>query len=620
MRRRWIALLAVALVACQTQPGAQPGTSGTKTSGPRPTGAVGEMLTQAANLATSTAVTDARFQIFLEALDLNKEFGARAAEITAAISETRTNATKAKKAAAAGPRLASVRAVFGELTVEYLATKLSASLDPFTKGSGTVTATPSHTTETKSTDTAITITSLDITETISSQGDRVQIAMKWNYRTVVQDLKAGTVLLDLTDVRDAVAAIKVCPDEQGQVFGSVDVSSKFSGTTPQKKIDLTAKSGSVFTGHVNDSAGLDSVSQTFQDKESWVTSSGSRDFDTTMTMSFGANGSGGFMDGRDEGSAQGNLHVSDASDAELAARAIKALGWAMTLDAQSLERSYQEAQRLWRNGRCVIVFVPEYRAETPIEVADQNKPQHDEPVDISSDTKFKGDLKHRFQGIVRAKINASLSGDKKLEPDVIETPPGQLTYKAPDEQSKEATVTLKSTSRRGIGTLVIKFHTEGQALTLKLSGTNTIGPQIQQLVANLSVGPATFKKGDGDVWTASGPFSATSRLVPPDKDCPGLTVTESGTAEFTAKVEKRGEQKFWVVHSELGGNTKVQAGGCDASADYASGLFGGFMTGLFIAAIGDITIPYDGGTVPVSGANAGGGRASGSAVGTIEKK
>ena len=44
------------------------------------------------------------------------------------------------------------------------------------------------------------------------------------------------------------------------------------------------------------------------------------------------------------------------------------------------------------------------------------------------------------------------------------------------------------------------------------------------------------------------------------------------------------------------------------------------MSGLFIAAIGDITIPYDGGTVLVSGANAGGGRASGSAVGTIEKK
>src|SRR4029077_3960861 len=115
-------------------------------------------------------------------------------------------------------------------------------------------------------------------------------------------------------------------------------------------------------------------------------------------------------------------------------------------------------------------------------------------------------------------------------------------YKAPDEQSKEATVTLKSTSKRGIGTLVIKFPTEGQALTLNLNGTNTIGPQAQQLVANLSIGPATFKKGDGDTWNASGPFSATSRLVPPDKDCPGLTISESGTAEFTAKVEKKGEQ------------------------------------------------------------------------------
>jgi len=605
------ALLAVAFVACTSSPAAQP---------KGPTGALGDVLSSAATLASSSTVTDARFQSFLDAMDLRTEFGARAAEIAAAISNTRATATKAKKAAAQGGRLASRAAVFGELTVGYLAEKLASALDPLTKASGSATATPQHGTETEDGATTSTTTSLDVTETLSSAGDRVQIALTWSYRTTVTDKKDGAVLLTFNDDRTAAGAIKVCPDEQGQVFGTMDVTTKFNGSSTKTKHDQATKSSSVFTGHVDDNAALVSVSQTLQDKEMWESSSGKQSSDSTMTVGYNADSSGGFVAGRDSGTMQGNMNVSDTGDAQLAARAAQAIGWAITLDAQSLERSFQEAQRLWRNGRCVVVTVPDYSAETPIEVVDQNKIQHDEPVQPSEEKKFKADLKHRFQGIVKAKINATLSGDKKLEPNLIETPPGQLTYTAPDEQKKEATVTLKSTSRRGIGTLVIKFHTEGQALTLNLKGTNTIGPQQKQLVTTLSIGPATFKKGDGDTWSATAPFTGTSKLVPPEKDCADLVITETGSMNFTATVETKGNDKFWVVRSNGTGNTSVKASGCETAADYASGLFGGLGSGLFIGAIGDITIPYDGGTVQVSGANAGGGRASGTAVGTIEKK
>jgi hypothetical protein len=613
--RTWVVLLAVALVACQTSPAAQ-------SSAPRkgPTGPLGDVLAQAASLAASTTVTDARFQNFIELLDFDKQFGAQAGAVRAAIANTRANASKGKKAAVFGGRLASVAAVLGEFTIEYLATKLSASLDPFTKTSGSLPATPTHTTDTESDNATTTVTTLDVTETTSSQGDRVQIELDWKYRTVVQDVKTATISMNITDERTAVAAIKVCPDEQGQVFATMDVTSNFVGTSPTGTVSVAAKSSSVFTGHVDDNAALTSVSQTMQDKESWVTASGGYDFDATISLDASANPQGGFLSARDEGSTQGNVHVSDTTKLDMLARATKALGAVLTLDAESLEKSYQEAQRLWRNGRCVVVTVPDYSAETPIEVVDQNKIQHDEPVQPSEEKKFKADLKHRFSGIVKAKINASLSGDKKLEPNLIETPPGQLTYTAPEEQKKEATVTLKSTSRRGIGTLVIKFHTEGQALTLNLKGTNTIGPQQKQLVTTLSIGPATFKKGDGDTWTATAPFTGTSKLVPPEKDCADLVIAETGSMNFTAMVETKGNDKFWVVHSNGTGNTSVKASGCDTAADYASGLFGGLGSGLFIGAIGDITIPYDGGTVQVSGANAGGGRASGTAVGTIEKK
>src|SRR5439155_9322231 len=145
-------------------------------------------------------------------------------------------------------------------------------------------------------------------------------------------------------------------------------------------------------------------------------------------------------------------------------------------------------------------------------VADQNKPQHDETVDQASETKFAVDLKHRFGGLLSQSVTAAISGQKTREPSRLESLPSSLTYKAPDEQDKKAAATLKSTSKRGIGTLVLDFHTGG-SLTLTLTGTATshlafIGNTSDQSV-QVTIGPLDFKKLAPDIDSASGTWPST---------------------------------------------------------------------------------------------------------------
>src|SRR5207249_2852844 len=249
--------------------------------------------------------------------------------------------------------------------------------------------------------------------------------------------------------RTMVGAINVCPDQEGAVGAFVDVKDRFSGLANGSTTTLMATSGTVFTGHVSDAASLQNVHQTLQDKQSWESASGSGSYDTTMSATTAADASGDTSGGLDASSFSGSFNASDAA---ATVRAAKAAAWSFVLNNHSLAEAYQSAQRLWRNGRCVVVTASDYTAETPLEVGDQQKPQNDEAVDPSSETKFAVGLKHRFSGNVSAPTTASVSGAKSVEPNRVDGGSGSLTYKAPDEQDKKATVTLKSTSKRGIGT------------------------------------------------------------------------------------------------------------------------------------------------------------------------
>ena len=86
-----------------------------------------------------------------------------------------------------------------------------------------------------------------------------------------------------------------------------------------------------------------------------------------------------------------------------------------------------------------------------------------------------------------------------------------------------------------------------------------------------------------------------------------------------ATIATRGENKVWVVTFAGGGNSRAVGSGCDDDVAQALAIGGGFGAGLFFGNIGAIEIPFDGGTVNLSGSQ-GTGRASGTAIGTVTKK
>ena len=619
MRALAAAVLMLAIVSCNAAP----------TAAPVPTGSLAPIARNLAALVTPNAdIPDAPFDEFLAALDLPKTLGASGTEIVDALRRTRALvATAPRSSRGAGPHVASPAAVIGVFIVPEFARTLADALDPFTKKAGTAQTQPRPLNETDDGPTTTTTTSLNITTQISSTGPRVTLTMHWTFHSTAKDKQSGAVLVDLLDERTMVGAITVCPDGQGQVGSSIDVHSTFSNTTKGTTTTQDTTSSSVFTGHVDDSAVLRSVNQTLQDKQT-----GTNTYEAIVSTSYAASSGGNFLQGLNTSDFTGSFNAADTATAE---RVGRLAAFSLVLDALALDPAYGAAQKLWRNGRCVMVSVPTYNAETPIEVGEQEKTQHDEAVDASSETKVSVNLKHRFEGGAPSQpVTATLtSGGKKLEPGRLDAVPGSITYTAPDERDKKASAKLQTTSKRGIGTLVLDFHTGQEALTLTLSGTGTshlsfLGTTSDQTV-QVTLGPVEFKRLVGDMWSGTGTWQSTTHSETVNSissnTCDGA---EMGTVEMEAEVQTRAGQRVWVIKrgaistdgagsekcvNSLGGTT---IRGVTLPSTITNDTDGGSAE-LFITPLEEIVIPADGGTVAVRGSRTVGGTAL-SATGTAK--
>lgn len=626
--RAWIVLIlaaALLFVSCDALPGAAP---------KLPSGPVGDIARAVSDLlAPGANVSDARFDSFLADIDLPKAFGARAPEISDQVKEARASATKAKSSSGpAGGRLASVRGVFGEsVTIEFAKT-LADILDELTKVSTTHEFPPlpprPHTVDGA---TSVTTSTISQTESATSVGPQVKLTLNWSYRETTKDKASGATLVDIAEDRTMVGSITICPDPGGAVGAFVDVKDTFTGFANGQTTRLTATGSTVFTGYVDDSAALQNVHSTLQDQESWETASGSGSSEATVSATSNADASGSTSRGLDGNSWSGAF---TASDAAAAVRGAKATAWSFVLNNHSLAEAYQSAQKLWRNGRCVMVTAPDYSAETPLNVSDQDKPQNDKAVDASSETKFSVGLKGRFGGLISASTNANLtSGAKTIAPNRIEGGAGSLTYKAPDEDDKKATLQLKSISKRGIGTLVLDFHTGG-ALTLTIKGevrgdSNRLG--TVRVLDIVTIGPLEFKRYVGDIWQATGPWSAeTSSFTAAGVGNDTCTGKDSGTISLMASVETRGGKMSWVIDPtdttiDGQGSTECQSSLGDQTLrgvtipgkrTYDSD---GDAAELFMGNLDPFTIPAEGGSVRVHGSSGGAG-ASWTSDGTATAK
>jgi hypothetical protein len=609
--RRWVgAVLALALVSCDMLPSAaQKG----------PTSDLERQV--AALLAPNADVVDQPFEDLLSALDLPKTYGAQAAEILDQIHKTRAAVAAASKNSSADGRwgLASVARSVGTFSIPHFAVRFGEILDQLTKQGGSIQlpSRPYNSQETGAT--SFTTTTLNVGETFTGEGAHVTATVTWTYSTITIETATGKTIEHITDERTLIGGIDVCPDANG-VAATLDVTSTIvaqgaAGTTTRR-----SKGKTTFQGTVDDQAVLRSVAQRSKTEATTESSTGNSGYNADMSATWTPrDSSGDYLAGDLAVGSTGTLTPTGAASA---ADAASGAGWDLALNGYALSPAYKAAQDLWRHGRCVMVAAPDYgAAETPINTLEQQKSQHDEAVDQGSETKFSVKLKHRFESAPpSAPVTAELtSGAKTITPNRIDGGSGALTYKAPDEDDKKATVKLQSTSKRGIGTLVLDFHTGG-ALTLTITGeargeTSRIG--TVKTLDIVKVGPLEFKQLAGDIWQATGAWSAeTSSFTTVGGDSDTCTGSESGTITVMATVETRQGKRAWVIDpsdsdAEGKGTMKCVSSVGDqtlrgvtipGTRTYDSD---GDAAGLFMSNLDPFTVPADGGTVRVRGATGG---------------
>jgi len=622
MRRLAIAFVSCALFACQ------PAVPATKTPPPGTLGDVARQVT--ALVAPNADVLDQPLEDLMTRVDLQKAYSGSAGGILDQVRKTRAAvaAMRASASSASGSHLASVAHAVSEFSVPFFAKLFADSLEQLTRTAETLSLPGRPFSSTESGPDSFTTTTLSDTESFTGSGPQVTGMLHWTYTTITVSTKpGGATLLHLQDDRELVGVITVCPDASGSVPASLHMSTKLIADVAGTTTTRSSTGDVTFTGKVSDQAALTTVLQQTKIETSSTSAAGTGGYSADYSVQWTAGSSGGLLDGQLDTSSLGGSLVARgiASDADAA----KGAGWDTALSAFAMNDAFKSAQALWRAGRCVVVMAPDYTAETSIRVEEQTKPQNDEAVDADSETKFSVKLRHRFDGgSLTQPITANLSGDKTLEPNRLDSA-GTLTYKAPAEDDKKATATLKSTSKRGIGTLVLDFHTGHDALTLTIKGTlNAQQPYPGGIGSvttsdNVSFGPIEFKK-DGDHWIGKGTWTDSvhevSEYVPVRQVCDG---NESGPAQFLARMETRGNAKVWVIDirnsaAASGPGTMdcvVSSPGATQRASYPTN---GSSAGQFLILLADIVIPADGGSVAVQG-QSGDWHAQGTATGTTKK-
>jgi len=434
---------------------------------------------------------------------------------------------------------------------------------------------------------------------LTAAGSVVTVRLDVSEHIVVTDASTGAAVADVASEDVLTGLIDVCPADNGTSAGSLDEQYTLHTSRAGAGFTATGTFGGVATttGHVDDTASLTGIDGDFSYKQEQSSTSGGGSPATGTgtlgeTMSTqtpgGAVGSGAFTSHITGSSATGTVTGNDLSFGSQSAGELFTWLWP----------SYTEAQRLWRSGRCVVVAVPAYNAQTPVRISAQGTSQHREEVGTGSQTKFTVQLKHRFGGPPRAPVDASItSGGVKLDPLHLDGAPGTLTYTAPGDQGKTASVEMKSTSRRGIGRLVIEFETKPKSLQVSITGTLTTGLSILRVSANVTVGPVVLVKTGDNTWEAQAPIKDSYTFTSP-VPCAG-SGAESGTVHLTASRQARGDTTVWVVHPDPAQSHVSAQSTCRLTVGNQFSGGGGYAL-KFLTAVGDVTVPDAGGSVPVA--------------------
>jgi hypothetical protein len=362
---------------------------------------------------------------------------------------------------------------------------------------------------------------------------------------------SGTVVIKSTEAHTVVGTMNVCPTSAGLSVAKLEQTITLDATTMAGALGRVGthstgniKSSSDFRGQVDDSATLGGVAQDYVHNEQWTRTAAAEagpeaKHEGAIDVAYTGIGAGVpaehdfTVNLGDFSSADGTVHSSgDATQQMINSTPIGA-AW----DYATMDQAFVAAQRLWRNSRCVMIAVPKYGAESPLEVAVQEIESHTEEVDQASENPFEAALRHRFGQSVSAPIEARLSGKEKLTPTSIAKPPGTLTYTAPNKDGQTARVRMKAISRQGIGILVIAFTTGRQY---------EVATKSYWEGANLTY-TASIQKAKLTPTNTPGHYSGTATVdwvveeLTPEPGCPKHRTTFTSQADLAGQLGTDGQ-------------------------------------------------------------------------------
>ena len=442
-------------------------------------------------------------------------------------------------------------------------------------------------------------------------GSDVKVELDTDITTSVTDTASGDPVMTETRRATIAGELDGCPSAAGLVPGSLVVSSTEDASTfpgPGGRVGVHAtgsqKRSSTFQGTSDDSATLGSVTQSFMSDEQYqrtASAAGGPDANQEGSVSFTASG---INDGVPTG-AEFAPTIGDWSSATTSGTTSGTVTPGMTgrlagtagSDYAIIQAAYAEAQKVWRDTRCVIVTAPGYIPDFAF--ANNNKPTHTEEVVKGSTTTFQVGLGHRFGQKVDASIATTLEGDVSLDPDQVDHAPGTMTYVAPNEDGKDGVTRFESVSRQGIGRLTLTFHTGSKALKVSIDGTMTTSGfgvsytttvHVKNLLLRpMNTSPQVSPDGLTNTITSggSGPFTAEIRLGIADCRKP---YTQRGTLNLLADHEVNDVTNLdlrWFVYWDPDASAPATTtGSClgvpvdSFTGSQAGGPIGGFMTVL----------------------------------------
>ena len=322
--------------------------------------------------------------------------------------------------------------------------------------------------------------------------------------------KNGTaVKTDLSAVIDG----QRCPTAEGQVSFSVKarISSESGGTGTTQ--DLTT----FVRATVGDDAEI--TSTTFDVIQGTRQVKGGRQvyIETGMTYKFGPDYSN---------VKTSNVHVvrnsQNATQEDVNKLEGPGIQAALELGAASLA----SAQSAWKDGKCVKIEAP--------------SPGKVEP---GSTTAIPVKVVSSFDGSdAPSKLKAALTGAESINPTTLAKTPGTLTYTAPNEKGKSATILLTATSKRGKATLELNANTGEKKQTYHVIETPGIGSSwkgdcIDDLAQPFSV-------------SFTGPGTTTTFMISPSSSTSGSLVENWHVGLGGTTMDYEGKGSYTIIPTD----------------------------------------------------------------------